>query len=50
MYDSIHEIFKEVKFKETERSNGKALATVFIGICVGSKAGQGNQFRIDWLK
>lgn len=36
--------------EEAERSKGKALATVFIGICVGSKAGQGNQLRIGWFE
>ena len=36
--------------EEAERSKGNALATVFIGICVGSKAEQGNQLRIGWFE
>ena len=36
--------------EEAERSKGNALATVFIGICVGSKAGQGKQLRIGWFE
>lgn len=36
--------------EEAERSKGKALATFFIGISVGSKAGQGNQLRTGWFE
>lgn len=33
--------------QEAERSEGKAKATAFIGISMGSKAGQGKQLRIS---
>ena len=36
--------------EEAERSKEKALVTVFIGRCVGSKAGQGNQLRTGWFE
>ena len=36
--------------EEAERSKEKALVTVFIGMCVGSKAGQGNKLRTGWFE